>query len=181
MIRRRHVALTLFVALGLIAGCGGNSTTAKPDSASTQAGVGVPAPALLYPHRCRPSQIAIAESAQISPATGQNPISIALTNEGTEVCLLYGYPTVALLDASGKRLPFRISHSGDQMITSRRPVAVRLAPRQSAFFPFEQVQMRSRRRASSEEAHRWTTGHPLVWSPQHADADVSSLRVLREA
>ncbi len=48
--------------------------------------------------------------------------------------MVKGYPTVALVDANGKRLAFRVSHSGDQMVTSRPPVAVRVLPHRSAFF-----------------------------------------------
>ncbi len=73
-------------------------------------------------------------SPSVSPATGQNPLSFVLTNRGVNACVLDGYPTVALLDARGKRLPFRISHSGDQMVTPHPPVAVRVLPRRSAFF-----------------------------------------------
>ncbi len=88
----------------------------------------------LHPIRCRPSQLSIANGPDVSPATGQNPLSFVLTNRGAKACVLDGYPTVALLDARGKRLPFRISHGGDQMVTSRPPVAVRMLPRRSAFF-----------------------------------------------
>jgi Domain of unknown function (DUF4232) len=83
---------------------------------------------------CHPSQLTIANGFQVSAATGQNPLSVALTNRSATPCVVNGYPTVALLDAHGKRLPFRVSHSGDQMVTSRPPVAVRLLPRRSAFF-----------------------------------------------
>jgi hypothetical protein len=83
---------------------------------------------------CRPSQLRIANGFQVSAATGQNPLSFVLTNRSAKPCVLDGYPTVALLDAHGNRLPFRVSHSGDQMVTSRPPVAVRVLPRRSAFF-----------------------------------------------
>lgn len=80
--------------------------------------------------RCR---LAIGHAREISAATGQNPLSIRLTNRGAKACLLKGYPGVVLLDARGRRIPFRISHDGDQMVTSRRPTAVRVRPGRSAF------------------------------------------------
>jgi Protein of unknown function (DUF4232) len=86
------------------------------------------------PTRCRPSQFRIANGAQVTPATGQNPLSIVLTNRNAKPCLVKGYPTVSLLDAHGRRLPFRVSHRGDQMVTSRPPVGVRVPPRRSAYF-----------------------------------------------
>jgi hypothetical protein len=82
---------------------------------------------------CRSSLLEIANGPDISPATGQNPLSFLVTYRGLKACELDGYPTVALLDGRGRRLPFRISHKGDQMVTSRRPVALRVLPRQSAF------------------------------------------------
>jgi hypothetical protein len=70
----------------------------------------------------------------VSAATGQNPLAFVLINRSAKPCVLDGYPTVAFLDANGGRVPFRISHSGDQMVTSRAPVPVRVLPRRSAFF-----------------------------------------------
>jgi hypothetical protein len=70
----------------------------------------------------------------VSPATGQNPLSFVLTNRSAKPCVVKGYPTIALINAHGQRLPFRVSHNGDQMVTSRPPVAVRVLPRRAAFF-----------------------------------------------
>jgi Protein of unknown function (DUF4232) len=109
-------------AVGL-AGC----SHLQSDSARSQSEAGRSTP-------CRPSQLTIANGFQISAATGQNPLSFVLTNRSAKPCVVNGYPTVALLDAHGKRLPFRVSQRGDQMVTSRPPVAVRVLPRRSAFF-----------------------------------------------
>jgi len=106
-----------------VVGCG-DSQPASTQSASDA----------IRPTPCRPSQLRIANGAQVSPATGQNPLSIVLTNRSAKPCVVKGYPTVALVDANGKRLAFRVSHSGDQMVTSRPPVAVRVLPHRSAFF-----------------------------------------------
>jgi Protein of unknown function (DUF4232) len=114
--------VTLTAALTL-AGCGG-------DTLGLKGAVNLDD----RPIACRPSQLRIANGAQISEATGQNSRSIVLTNRGAKPCVLDGYPRVALLDARDKQLPFRISHSGDQMVTSHPPVAVRVLPHRSAYF-----------------------------------------------
>jgi hypothetical protein len=110
------------VAVGL-AGC----SHFQSDSARSQSEVGRPTP-------CRPSQLTIANGPDVSPATGQNPLSFVLTNRSAKPCVVKGYPSIALIDAHRKRLPFRVRHSGDQMVTSRPPVAVRVVPRRSAVF-----------------------------------------------
>jgi Domain of unknown function (DUF4232) len=83
---------------------------------------------------CRQSQLRISNGPEVSATTGQNPLSFVLTNRGAAPCVVNGYPNVAFLDAQGRRLPFAVSHRGDQMVTSGRPVAVRILPRRSAFF-----------------------------------------------
>ena len=72
-------------------------------------------------------------SEALSPATGQNPVGFVLTNRGSGVCHLHGYPAVAILSKRGGRIPFVTSHRGDQMVTSERPRLVEIAPHQSAF------------------------------------------------
>jgi hypothetical protein len=118
----KWLAVAAAAALGVV-GC----SYFQPDSTRSQSGAARSRP-------CRPSQLRIASGAQLSPATGQNPLTVVLTNRGANPCTVNGYPTVALVDAGGKRLPFRVSHSGDQMVTPRPPVAVRVLPRRSAFF-----------------------------------------------
>ena len=83
---------------------------------------------------CGPFRLAIPQDAQISPATGQNPVVVAVTHRGSKVCVLKGHPTLTLLDARDRPLPFRISHRRDQMVTHIRAFAVRLQPGRSAYF-----------------------------------------------
>jgi hypothetical protein len=42
-----------------------------------------------------------------------------VSNVSSRSCALAGYPTLALLDRSGRALPFGYRHDGDQMIGSR--------------------------------------------------------------
>lgn len=75
---------------------------------------------------CPASHLRLAYGPDISPATGQNPRAVRLTNVGG-ACVLQGYPTVELEDAAGDVLPFHVADSGDQMVTGAPPVRVRLA------------------------------------------------------
>jgi hypothetical protein len=67
-----------------------------------------------------------------SEATGQHTLTFVLTNRGTATCELNGYPRIVFADARG-RLPFVIRHGGDQMLTTRPPHLVRVAPGRRAY------------------------------------------------
>lgn len=69
----------------------------------------------------------------MSEATGQNSLMLTLTNTSSAMCHLDGYPHVELADATGKPIPFGYRNGGDQMITSRPPTVVTLAPGQTAY------------------------------------------------
>ena len=81
---------------------------------------------------CRVSQLALAGGRGISPGTGQNPLTLRLTNRGQRPCTLSGYPTIALSDERGS-IPFPIRHGGDQMINRRQPTRVLVRGGRSAF------------------------------------------------
>lgn len=78
------------------------------------------------------SQLAIANGPLVSPGTGQNPLTLRLTNRAQRPCTLYGYPTIAFTDERGS-IPFPIRHGGDQMINQRRPTRVLVRAGRSAF------------------------------------------------
>jgi hypothetical protein len=82
---------------------------------------------------CRVSQLSIARGPEISPATGQNPLALRLTNRGQRICILDGYPNIAFRDRGGAAIPFPIKHGGDQMVTPRGPTRVVVRPGRSAF------------------------------------------------
>jgi hypothetical protein len=69
---------------------------------------------------------------QISAATGENPLTLRLTNRGHSACALFGYPALFLADRRGV-IPFAIGRGGDQMVTARRPSEVVVRPGRSAF------------------------------------------------
>src|SRR5437764_1951173 len=71
-----------------------------------------------------------------SEPTGQHTAPLVLTRVGAQPCTLDGYPAVTLLDARGRRLDFRYSHRGDEVVTAHSPRAVHVGGQGSAFFMF---------------------------------------------
>ena len=63
----------------------------------------------------------------LSEPTGQHSLGLRLRNRGRSACLLYGYPRIELRDRRGT-LPFRISHTTDQVIRARPPIRVVVRP-----------------------------------------------------
>jgi Protein of unknown function (DUF4232) len=61
---------------------------------------------------------------RISEPTEQSTRLFTLTNVSPSTCSLDGYPTVALLDEHGVRLPLRYNDGRDQVLTSRSPQRV---------------------------------------------------------
>jgi hypothetical protein len=82
-----------------------------------------------------------------------------LRNRGAKPCVLDGYPAVALINAHGKQLAFRVRHRGDQLVTSRQPVAVRVRPDPSAFFVLNKYRCD---RGNLEAARKLRVGLPGV-------------------
>jgi len=83
--------------------------------------------------RCTSSALQLAIGVGISEPTGQNTLSLALTNRSSTACVLFGYPAVTLLDGKGRALPFVYNHSGDQVVTGQPPTRVVLSPGETAF------------------------------------------------
>jgi hypothetical protein len=83
--------------------------------------------------RCQVAQLSLGEGAPISPATGQRPILLTLTNEGSTACYMVGYPGISLYDVQGRLLPLTYQWAGDQMVTSGPPSRVGLAPGGTAY------------------------------------------------
>jgi hypothetical protein len=59
---------------------------------------------------CTTSQLSLGFGGQVSPATGENPLVLTLTNKSAKYCQLLGYPTVRFYTATGRVLPFAYSH-----------------------------------------------------------------------
>lgn len=78
-------------------------------------------------------QLAMSQGGGYSERTGQHTLELVLTNRGSSTCVLDGYPLVEFVDAAGRRLPFVISHRGDQMIRPQSPRMVRIAPGRKAY------------------------------------------------
>src|SRR5579871_5375529 len=88
-----------------------------------------------YGVTCRPTALQLGLGQRLSQATSQLTLLFTLTNVSAAGCDLRGYPGVALLNAGGRPMPFRI-HWGttDQMLTKTPPVLVPLAPGAVAYF-----------------------------------------------
>jgi len=96
------------VVIGLATGCRGEWPGGSPVSEPPAAGART---------TCDAAQLRLSAGPDISPATGQNPEAIRLTNTGPR-CVLDGYPAVRFTDPSGSAIRFRLSQSGDQMVTA---------------------------------------------------------------
>jgi hypothetical protein len=83
--------------------------------------------------RCRTSQLGLSAGAFVSPISGQHPLLMTLTNEGSSACYLLGYPGIALYNAQDQLLPITYRWAGDQEVTSAPPVRVGLAPGGTAY------------------------------------------------
>lgn len=81
---------------------------------------------------CAMPDITVFQGSELSEPTGQHSLAIRLKNRGRSSCILYGYPTIEFRDRAG-RIPFKIRHGGDQVVTSRRPRRVVVRPGRSAY------------------------------------------------
>jgi Protein of unknown function (DUF4232) len=81
---------------------------------------------------CHTTQSSVMRDPRITPVTGQNPLAVQVMNRASRTCRLRGYPKVAFEDRAG-RIPFVITHRGDQMVTNEPPVTVVLRPRAAAY------------------------------------------------
>jgi hypothetical protein len=82
---------------------------------------------------CRASDLRSSPASLVSEATGQHTNDWQFTNVSGSPCVIEGYPTVTLFDATGHLLPFRYKHSGDQMTTASPPTKVDLPPGSAAW------------------------------------------------
>jgi hypothetical protein len=101
------------------------SSTVIPATAWLASGKGVP--------QCTDSQLRISLGPRVSEATQQETYEFALRNDGASACKLRGFPSVVLLDAQGKSLPFVYRHKGDQMLTAGAASTVVIAPGGTAY------------------------------------------------
>jgi len=82
---------------------------------------------------CQAADLHVRLGPPVSEATGQHTVDVAFTNTTQSTCVVDGYPTVSLVDATGKRLGFTYSRSGDQMTTAATPGPVYLLPGSDAW------------------------------------------------
>ncbi|MFL5918734.1 MAG: N-acetylmuramoyl-L-alanine amidase [Gaiellaceae bacterium] len=80
---------------------------------------------------CKLAHFTLSVGFQVSPATGQHPLTLQLRNDGPR-CGVDGYPNVVLRDRHGA-IPFAITHRGDQMVAARAPTRFVVDHGRSAF------------------------------------------------
>lgn len=83
--------------------------------------------------RCSATRLRLDLAGHFSEPTGQHTLALMLTNVSTTGCYLFGYPGVALVDASGAALPFHYVRGGDQVVTSMPPTRMDLGPGDVAY------------------------------------------------
>jgi hypothetical protein len=81
---------------------------------------------------CAMSTFSIRFGPEVAEATGQHTLTLRLVNGGRRSCVLFGYPVISAFDRRG-RIPFAITHDGDQMVTAQRPKRLRVRPREAVF------------------------------------------------
>lgn len=110
--------------LPVVALAGGLFLFMSPSGLDRAAATGWPA--------CRTTQLVMTVGPQVSPSSGQNPLTLRLTNRAQRPCVLHGYPTIAFADERGS-IPFPIRTGGDQMVTPSAPARVLVRGGRSAF------------------------------------------------
>jgi uncharacterized protein DUF4232 len=88
----------------------------------------------ISPPRCATSQLRLKLGPLVSEKTEQHTAAFALHNLGRSACSVDGYPSVTLLDATARVLPFRYGHRGDQMVTAATPLSVAVTAGGWAYF-----------------------------------------------
>lgn len=133
----------MIVAVAALPGCRANRSTpvptargASPTEASRGGGPPASVPptgsSRLYAH-CRPGDLAEPHGHWVSPATGENAFTVALTLVADGPCSIHGYPRVRLLDQAGRVLPFGFRRGKGQYVSNRHPRWVNLRPGQRVY------------------------------------------------
>jgi hypothetical protein len=130
--RIQVVAIAVVRLVLEISSCGHQSATPRLSASSVRSTPlsSPPAPSAIsvYADRCTVTQLRLGIGRRVSEPTGQHTLSFELTNRSSAGCRLDGYPGVALLDATSRSVPFEYTDGGDQVVTSKPPSNVDLAP-----------------------------------------------------
>lgn len=120
------VALAAAAALALTSSPAGRSSTTRTVPPSSLAGAPI----------CGDLSATTLQAA--SPASEEDSFVVELSNSGSHLCQLNGYPTVRLFSAAGHALSFSVQHSppGPWDITTAAPRPVRMSAGGLAYFQF---------------------------------------------
>jgi heme/copper-type cytochrome/quinol oxidase subunit 2 len=111
------------------------TTTSAPTTTTTEAPTTTSAPTTTTSPttKCQLAGLHIAHTGSEGAAgTEENTFSIA--NVSSTTCTIYGYPGMALLDASGNMLPTNVVRGGGTGATDMAPSTVTLPPGSTAYF-----------------------------------------------
>ncbi len=119
--------VAVIAAAPLAAGCGTSAPAAQPAISAPATSAPATSASATHPY-CRGGQLRVGLGPLVSEATQQNTVILDFRNASAVTCDLRGYPGIALSDRVGAVLPFGYHDGGDQMLTSRAPTLVVLAP-----------------------------------------------------
>jgi hypothetical protein len=119
---------------------------------------------------CDTAQVHLATGTAFSEKTGQHTLEIDVINAAGRSCTVDGYPTISFAGPDGSTLPFRYSHTPDQMIPAQaaRLLTIRRA---AGRLPRQQVPLRRRALAKAASLRvqlpgaRQPTSSPCLRAP----------------
>lgn len=74
-----------------------------------------------HARQCRAGSLGLRYGPPVTPMTGEHAVLYKIVNRGRAACSLDGYPDVALLASSGRRLPFHYTDGHSMYITRAKP------------------------------------------------------------
>jgi hypothetical protein len=116
---------------------------------------------------CTASELSYTGPGFVSPTTGEDAFTITLTNVGTRLCQIHGYPIVHFYTSAGRLLTFAYRHTS-LYFPRLQPRVVNLAPRAHAYFVVAKYRCDLGVRYASSFFYvlaPYTTGQPWVGHP----------------
>jgi hypothetical protein len=112
---------------------------------------------------CTSSALSYSAPNESASSSGEETLVLTITNTGTGLCQLHGYPTVRFYTSAARLLTFTYRHSSPYFRASV-PRVLNLAPRAHAYFMIAKTRCRSNRYVASffYVLPLYTSGSPWV-------------------